>query len=386
MSDLSGRKTWYLVAAVLVAIWGLLGLLDQPDVPYSGYQTDGDNTVTRVMEGGPAEAAGLQVGDDITSIGGISVEDSRAMAERPRPAIGETRTMAVERDGATVDVDLTYTSLAGRANTLAYVSVLIGFAFLVFGLLPFMKHPTRSTQLLALTCLGLAFAFFTGPYFASYGLRTATTSLVLVAILFGFAFLMDLMVTYPRPKRWRQAGWATWAIYGPAALVSAIIVYVILMNPPATSGLNVAINTMFGLFIVYYFGAAIVAMLHSWATATPSERDAYGLTTVLAGVLIGLLPLTVASLIGIFSPRTVLPGIDFYFVTLALIPITLWLALSRSGGGPVEVRADGPTPATPMPATPPPAEPPPMEPSPEGPPPAEPDARAGEHRAPPPAG
>lgn len=370
MSDLSGRKTWYLGAAVFVGIWGLLGLLDQPDVPYSGYQTDGDNTVTRVLERGPAEAAGLQVADRITSIGGISVEDSRAMAERPRPAVGETRTLVVERDGATVDVDLTYASLTGRPNTLAYVSLLIGFAFLVFGLLPFLKHPTRSTQLFALTGLGLAFAFFTGPYFASYGLRTATTSLVLVAILFGFAFLMDLMVTYPRPKRWRQAGWATWAIYGPATLVSAIIVYVVVMNPPATSGLNVTIATMFGLFIVYYFGAAIVAMLHSWATATPSERDAYGLTTVLAGVLIGLVPLTIASLIGIFSRQTVLPGSDFYFVTLALIPITLWLALSRSGGGPVVVRADGPTPVTPPPATPPPAEPPPPEPRPEEPPPA----------------
>ena len=360
MPEASERKTWYLAAAAIAALWGVLGLIDQPNVPYSGYQTDGDNTVVRVIPGGPAEAGGLQVGDHITSIGGIAVEDSRAMAERPRPAIGETRTLVVERDGAAVDVDLTYARLAGRANTLAYVSLLIGFAFLIFGLLPYMKTPTRSAELLALMGIGLSFAFFGGPYFSSYGLRTVFTSIVLVIILFGFAFLMDLMVTYPRPKRWRQQGWAKWAIYGPATLVSVVIVYLIVMNPPATSGVNVAVNVMFGLFVVYYFGSAIIAMVHSYATASPAERDAYGLTAVLVGVVVGLLPLTISSVIGIFSPQTVLPGIDFYFVTLALIPITLWAALTKSGGGPVAAYAASPPPAAPPPPAP---EPPPASPA-----------------------
>jgi hypothetical protein len=333
MSDASSRRTWYLIAAALIAAWGLLGLIDQPNVPFSGYQTDGDNTINLVRAGSPAEAAGLQVDDHITSIGGISVVDSRALAEQPRPAIGETRTLVVERDGATVDVDLTYGALTGTQRALAYASVILGFVFLVFGLLPYLKAPTRPAELLALTGLGLALAFFSGPYIASYGLRTALVSLTLVAIIFGFAFLMDLMVSYPRPKGWRARSWAPWAIYGPAALVSAVILYVIVASPPATSRLNVAVSTMFGLFVVYYFGSAMVAMIHGWVTATAAERDAYGLTTVLIGVLVGLLPLTLSSLIGVFSPRTVLPGVDFYFLTLGLIPITLWAALSRSGGG-----------------------------------------------------
>ncbi|HSM34981.1 MAG TPA: PDZ domain-containing protein, partial [Longimicrobiales bacterium] len=366
MSDASRRRTWFLIAAALIAVWGLLGLIDQPNQPFSGYQTDGDNTIVLVRPGSPAEAAGLQVGDHITSIGGISVEDSRALAERPRPDIGETRTLVVDRDGTSVDVDLTYSEVIGNQRTLGYVAVLLGFVFLVFGLLPYLKAPTRPAELLAMTGLGLSLAFFTGPYFASYGLRTAFASLTLVAIIFGFAFLMDLMVTYPRPKGWRSASWAPWVVYGPAALVSAVIVYVIVASPAATSGLNVAINTMFGLFIVYYFGAAMVAMVHSWARATPAEREAYGLTTVLVGVLVGLLPVTLGSLVGIFSPETVLPGSDYYFVLLGLIPITLWAALSRSGGGyvaphaaPVAAPAPEAAASPPEAAAPPPPPPPP---------------------------
>jgi hypothetical protein len=359
MSDQSGKKMNYLIVAVLIAVWGFVGVLDQPNVPFSGYFTDGDNTITQVFEGSPAEAAGLQVGDYIRSVGGIAVEDSRAMAERPRPDIGETRTLVVERDGESVSVDLTYAQLNRTGSTLAYVSALIGFCFLIFGMLPFMKDQGRNNRLLALTGMAFAMVFFAGPYFRSYGLRTALASLTLVVAILGFAFLMDLMVSYPKPKAWTEGGWAKRAIYGPAALVALVIVYVIVMNPAATSGLNVAISIMFGVFIVYYFGSAIWAMFGSYRAASPAERSSQGLTMMLVGILVGLLPVTLASLVGIFSPQTVLPGSNFYFVTLILIPITLWMALSRSSeSAPVPAVAPPPPPppmAPPEPTPPPPA-------------------------------
>ncbi len=343
MSDQSSNKATYLTVAALVAIWGILGVMDQGNVPYSGFQTDGNNTVTRILPGSPAEAAGLQVGDYITSTGGIAVEDSRALARRPRPAIGETRTIVVERradttlgagdEGApTVNAELTYTQLAGRANAIGYVAALIGFCFLVFGVLPYTKAQTRNTMLLALMGISLALAFFGGPYFQSYALRTAVGSLTILAILFGFAFLMDFMMSYPQAKAWTEKNWAKYAIYGPATLVSLVILYVIIMNPTATGGLNVFVNIMFGVFVVYYFGAAMVAMFQSFSKATPAERESQGLTLMLAGVIVGLLPVTIGSLIAIFAPQAVLPGQDFYFMTLVLIPIALSMAVMKKAG------------------------------------------------------
>ncbi len=364
MSDRSGNKTNYLIAAVLVAIWGVMGIMDQSNVPYSGYFTDGNNTVNQVLADSPAEAAGLEVGDYITSSGGISVEDTKALSERPRAAIGETRTLVVERGGETVDVDLTFTQISGQANILAYIGALIGFLYLIFGVLPYTKSQTANTRLLALMGIGLGLAFLPGPYFESFAMRTAAGSLILVAILFGFAFLMHFMVSYPTPKAWTKNSWAGKAIYWPASLVSLIIVYIIVMRPDSTSGLNTAVSMMFGVFVVYYFGAAILAMFKSYSAAGPAERASQGLSMMLVGVLLGLIPLTLASMVGIFAPQVVLPGANFYFVTMGLIPIALYMAVSKGGGTVAVAAAPAAAPAPPPPPAPRPAPAPAPEPAP----------------------
>ena len=146
------------------------------------------------------------------------------------------------------------------------------------------------------------------------------------------------MMSYPQAKAWTEKNWAKYAIYGPATLVSLVILYVIIMNPTATGGLNVFVNIMFGVFVVYYFGAAMVAMFQSFSKATPAERESQGLTLMLAGVIVGLLPVTIGSLIAIFAPQAVLPGQDFYFMTLVLIPIALSMAVMKKAGPAAEAQ------------------------------------------------
>ena len=345
-------KNLTLLAAVVVAIWGILGLRDQPNVPYAGYSTDGNNTVTKIYPSSPAERAGLQVGDYITSIGGISVEDAKAIALRPRAEIGEVRVIVVERRADTQlaaaeagpvveNIEVAYTQLSTRANSLGYASLLIGYFFLVFGVLPYMRRASRGALYLALVGVCLGLAFFAGPYFQSYALRATVNSLSIVLILFGFAFLLAFMLEFPKPKPiLAKTGLARAIIYGPAAFLSLFIVYLIAAQPDATSGLNMLVNVLFGLFIVYYFGYAVVAMVNSYVKATPAERDANGLNLMLAGVLVGLLPVTIASLIGIFAPAAVLPGSDFYFLTLALIPISLYMAVMRVSSAPAAPTAE----------------------------------------------
>jgi hypothetical protein len=50
---------------------------------------------------------------------------------------------------------------------------------------------------------------------------------------------------------------------------------------------------------------------------------------MLAGILIGLLPMIFALLVRVVAPRLVLPGVDFYFLTLILIPVVLAQAVGR---------------------------------------------------------
>jgi hypothetical protein len=345
-------KTPFLVLAVLFLIWGILGVIDQRNIPYSGYITDGNNTVTRIDPGSPAERAGLQVGDYIRSIGGIPVENARALAARPRPEIGETWTLVVQQGATTAaagaeapgtrNVDITFTGPRAKQTFLGYAASLIGLCFIVFGLWPYMRVATRSATLLALVGLCLGVAFFAGPYLPSYVLRSIAFAVLTVLIIASLAFLLHYMMEFPKPKAMLAKNYTLQAVYVPAGIIALFALFIFIFQPTATSTLNIIARSLFGLLLVAYFGLAAFAMIHSYVKATGRERSAYGLNTMLIGVLVGLLPITIAALVGVIAPRVVLPGADFYFLTLVLIPIALALATMKKEAIPRAAHAKPP--------------------------------------------
>ena len=70
-------------------------------------------------------------------------------------------------------------------------------------------------------------------------------------------------------------------------------------------------------------------MAHSYVKATPVERAHYGLHIELAEILLGILPITLEVLFGLLVPTLVLPGSDFYYLTVVFIPIALVTAIVR---------------------------------------------------------
>ena len=337
-------STAFLIIGALFVIWGILGVLDQPNVPYSGYSAT-NNTVTRIYPGSPAEQAGLRVGDHITSIGGISVQDSRARRQRERAVIGSTRTFIVEprlgaagAPSASRSVDITYTALPGRDSALRYASFIIGLCFVVWPLGAYLKVVGKSATLLALVGLCLSIGSFSGPYFSSYFLRLLANSVSIIIILLGFACLLHLMLEFPKRSAFLAKAHALKIVYGPAALIALFVLYFIIFSPLPTSTPNPLAIALIVIFLVAYFGLPAIAMVRSFVKATPEERSDHGLNFLLAAILIVLIPLTFAILIGIFAPRMVLPGSDFYSLTVVLVPIALAMAVRKKTTPPTAAR------------------------------------------------
>lgn len=333
-------KTPFLVVGAVFVIWGILGLIDIGNVPYSGYIAV-NNTVTQVDEGSPAEAAGLEIGDYITTINGVPVEETRDLARMPRAQIGETRTLVVEAAAETVvaageegsatrEVAMTYAGQPGRNVALTWAAFIIGLCFIGFGLLAYTRAPSRSSTLLALTGLCLGVTFFGGWYFGSYALRTIINSIVLVLIVAGFAFLLHCMMEFPKVKVILGKKHSTKVLYTPAVLMTLLALYITIFAPRGTRGFVGFVFALWAIFIVLYFGLAVVALIHSIVKATPDERSKFGLNVMLIGVLVGLLPVTISALVAVFVPTVVLPGSDFYFLTMVLIPITMAMAVMKS--------------------------------------------------------
>ncbi|NIN72077.1 MAG: PDZ domain-containing protein [Gemmatimonadetes bacterium] len=343
---MTGKHTTPLLAVgALFLLWGVVGLFDMGNIPYSGYLTGPDNTVIEVDEGSPADAAGLRVGDRVTSINGVSVEDTPALNRMPRAQIGETRTLVVEEAAettlaageegpATREVGITFAAQPGKYVALTWAGFIIGLCFLGFGLLAYVKAPSRSALLLAITGLCLGGAFLGGPYIASYALRTIIGTFFLMLVLLGFATLLHCLMEFPMAKAMLGKAHITKVLYAPAVLMALFFLWLIIFEPRGTSTLNSVATVLVGIFIVGYFGLALVALIHSFVKATPDERSKYGLNLMLAGVLIGLLPVTISALVTTFAPSVILPGSDFFFLTMVLIPITMALAVMRAGAAP----------------------------------------------------
>jgi hypothetical protein len=322
------RKPLLVVAVVLVA-WGVLGALDIRNQTYTGYVTDGNNTITQVTDGSPADAAGLQTGDYIRSIGGIAVEDLAAAVQRARPAINEVRTFEVARGGQVLSFDLAYAALPMSNALVRYGAVLVGFLFLVCSVWAFLTVPTKRTMLLSV--LGIAFAtgLMGGPYFSSADVRTAVGVVILLMIIVGFAVLTHFLLVFPKTKRILERRKMAWVVYAPAALVGCLSVWFLVAQPAATSAVNVFFRALFALFVVLYFGTSLIALIHSYVKADAQDRVASGLNLLLVGAVVGLGPSLVISLVGLVAPQVVVPGAQFLPLGIGVLPVTLALAAVR---------------------------------------------------------
>jgi hypothetical protein len=328
-TEMSRYKTPLLVVAVVLVVWGVLGALDIRYQTYTGYVTDGNNTITQVTDGSPADVAGLETGDYIRSIGGVAVEDVGAALQRPRPDINEVRTIKVERDGRAMSFDLAYAALPTNTAFVWYGAVLVGFLFLVCGVWAFLALPTKRTLLLSM--LGIAFSagLTGGPYFTSATVRTAVGVVILLMIVVGFAVLTHFLLVFPKTKRTLERRRMSWAVYSPAVVVGCLSVWFLVAQPAATSGINVFFRALFGLFVVVYFGTSLIALIHSYIKADALSRAASGLNLLLVGAVVGLGPSLVISLVGLVAPQVVVPGAQFLPLGIGVLPVAFALAAVR---------------------------------------------------------
>jgi len=330
-------KMALLVVSAVILLWGVMGAVDVRNLTHTGYVTNGSNTIIRVTEGSPADVAGLTSGDVIRSIDGISVTDTRAIGRRPRPTAGEVRSFEVERDGQTVSLELRYAAPTTNERFTAYGGILIGICFLVFGVWAYLTAPGRATALLAVLGLTFAPALTLGPYLASAALRAAVAAISFAAILVGLAVLLHFLLVFPRAKQLLQRRSVTWAIYGPAAVLALVAVWATALQPAAISESNAFFRLLFGLFEAGYFVISLTALIHSYVVASSQDRAAQGLYLMLVGTVAALGPLLLLVVVALLAPQVLLPGSQYFFLTLVFIPVTFALAAVRVGRAAVAV-------------------------------------------------
>ena len=287
--------------------------------------------MTQVLPGSPAEASGLQGGDYIQSLGGISTTDAEAMSRRGRPKIGETWEFVVEREGETTSVNVIFGELVPERKLLSHASFVVGFCFLIFTLRAYMQKQTEATMALAITGTFLCLGFLNGPYFENFTARSLNTGLSTIIIFLGIASLLHFLLIFPKRSAYLDRANAKRMLFAPGLAAGLFIAYRIIATPDATSALNTFTSVFVGGVIAFYLLSCLITVYKRFSGSSAAERDSQGLNLMLIGTLAGLVLPLVAVVLGIIAPQVVLPGQNFYFLTFGLIPITWSMAVSKGG-------------------------------------------------------
>jgi len=321
------------VPAALLLIWGLWGLLDMGRTPDGGFDW-GNSTVLSVDAGGPANRAGLEEGDRIISMDGIPPSDLTALYAQPRTEVGDTRVLVVERtdpasgETSTRNIEITYEAVPGGKQVVDYVGAAIGLVFLLTGLLVFLKAPSTPSFLFAVVGFGFAGILFPSPYIGVITVSHILSNLFFLVFLAAFAALLHLLLVYPSRKKLMETKHVRWLIYLPVVAFALLGLSSVLLDLPLSS--LAPFGAIFlGIILLSYLVLSIVALVHSFVTAAPRERTETGLNLMLGGVLVGVVPLIFRLVAGLFARTDLIPGYQFLFLTLILIPISFGAALLR---------------------------------------------------------
>jgi hypothetical protein len=119
------------LASVVVSSWGLIIWTGRGWV---GMNANREKTVSEIYRGGSASKAGIQVGDSVTAINGISTDDTtRLKGLASSIQLGDTLVYQIKRDKREISFSLPLETpfRAIKITINLIMSLLVGVAFLV---------------------------------------------------------------------------------------------------------------------------------------------------------------------------------------------------------------------------------------------------------------
>jgi len=334
------RMALLLAAAVALTAWGTVGFFERLDDGWGAYTYSPDYIVNFVEPGGPGDQAGLQNGDRVISVEGIPVEQLPLYSRWPRslaPRVGESRRLVVERDGVSLSLDVVYGATRRGVVNLRLGAALVVLSFLWFGIWALLT--VRTSHALGLAYIGLAAGlamFGGGPYLGTWdgvAMHIQTAAMVLWTVLLFRFFLL-----FPKPKRLGKSRLATWVIYGVWALSLPLLVLELIFHPT----LYHTFGPLFSLLMLGYLILALAAVTHTLVKTPRSELRESGMSLILVGLLVAVVPTLVGFIDWAFPRGFSLPGSSYYPLLLVAIPLTMALAVrkqARLGEAQVELRA-----------------------------------------------
>jgi len=320
-------RKWLTGLAVALLVWGAWGFFDANRWGRGGYVYSPTYVVEGVEQGGAAQEAGLRAGDRVLTIDGIPVEDLPLYSRWPRdlaPRPGEALPIVVERGADTVAVEVVYRSVPGSNIGLRLGAGLIGLSFMLFGL--WALFTVSTPQALALAWVGMAAGVATfgkGPYLGTWD--GVTMHIQLLAVVLWSLLLLRFFLIYPKPKRVVENRVAKAILLGAWLLLVPLLVLELILHPALYHAFGGPASLLIGAYLLL----AVVALIHTVAKTPRADLREAGMGWMLAGLLVVLIPNLLAVAGWLLLPDTAMPGARYLPLLIAVIPLSMALAVRK---------------------------------------------------------
>jgi len=316
---------WLKALMVLTIAWGLLTVFDIGHRSSAGYTTDGNNTVIHVEPGGPAERAGIRVKDYITAVNGVPSEDAAGLARLGRAQAGDMRQLTIRRGITYLQLELVPEPLPAHSRNVAWLSILTGAIFLGFCNMAWLRHPGRATCVLAIMGSGFSLIFLDGTRFDWLPLQALATVVRSGLVLIAFAAMLHFLLIFPKPGAFAARDRNIRLLYLPAIMFWLLLSFRTLVRPDSSTALNTITYSLTGLVIAGYCLVSVIVFLRRFLKTPRSDRKHQGTHLILWGSILGFLPAMLS-----YTPvLAAVPGSQYFFASLALVPMSWFLAVHR---------------------------------------------------------
>ena len=302
--------------------------------PYLG-MSERPGMVGLVYPGGPADRAGLRVGDRIVSVNGISAADLGDMPAMLRRG-GPDRSvfLSIERGGTAFAVELLPEPQPPQEVLWLLAHALVAIATLFIGTLVFLRKAGRLTGAFYALCLVLAVLLFR-PWVppGTFGERFDILTREFVSALFP-GVLVHFFLLFP----WERAPLRRHPWFQVLPYVPGIFLLVVpRLAPRLPAGalpdawtISQVISTAAGLSVVTALAISVGLFWNAYRRS-PLPTVRRKLKVMLVGTILGILPILVVLTVQNLRPGANLPAVGGATLALFLLPASFGYAIIRHG-------------------------------------------------------
>jgi len=283
------------------------GSRDLVRLPYSGIETL-NLVVQNIDPSSPNASKTIQRGDVIVSVDGKRVRNYnhyRYLTSLNRNL--SPQTYALARDGANVSAEVEYVAVPSSIVHRQFGRILVGFTFLLTGLLVLLRRADAIGFLFSLNCTILCYLLSDRPVFPSPILQIAAELFDDAVILFFPAVFLHFFLVFPEraqaPAK-RQRIRRAFLVYGlPVVLFAASSILAIgsFLLLPMGAGVLRSILTVSTVYTVGYLVASLVAFIRSYRSSSVAQKQK--LRIAIAGTIVGMVPF-----LAMIVWRQIMPG------------------------------------------------------------------------------